>query len=198
MSDKIACIVLAAGASRRFGSAKLLHTLPEGHSLFSQTLNIYASVFSSIHVVIGNQDNLVNQELIDLLTHHSAAAKLQLVQNAHAEDGMSQSIVAGVNATADAAGWLVTLGDMPYVQAATVRALVAALQPDSIVMPRYRDQTGNPVGFGREFRAELQALQGDKGAKSITRAALQKVQFIDVDDEGILQDIDRPEDIISS
>lgn len=196
MSAEVACIVLAAGLSRRFGSPKLLHPLDDGRPLLAHTLECYSQVFEQIYVVIGAQENRANSELRALLGDINSETKFQAIETTHNIDGMSQSIVAGVSAASEAHGWLIGLGDMPYVLPDTASQITTALRPDNIVMPRYQGQPGNPVAFGKEFYSQLLALMGDKGARSVTKRAAHKVVYIDVDDAGVLQDVDHPNDIL--
>jgi molybdenum cofactor cytidylyltransferase len=60
------------------------------------------------------------------------------------------------------------------------------------VQPRYEDTPGHPVGFSREFFAELLDLDGDEGARSVVRAHRDVVEFVDVDDPGVVTDLDQP------
>ena len=113
---------------------------------------------------------------------------------------MGTSIAAGVNASLDADGWIIALGDMPYVEPETIRAVCEALiAKNQIVIPAYRGRRGHPVGFARQYGKALCLLLGDVGAKSIidtatTENAAHLLQ-INVNDAGIVQDIDVPSDI---
>jgi molybdenum cofactor cytidylyltransferase len=115
----------------------------------------------------------------------------------HLEDaghpGMGDSIAAGVAATADAGGWLVLPGDLPLVTPASLLAVADALRRASLVMPLYRGMRGHPVGFGRAHGKDLQALRGVEGAAAIVRASSPLV--LDLDDEGIVTDIDTLADL---
>jgi molybdenum cofactor cytidylyltransferase len=115
----------------------------------------------------------------------------------HVEDaghpGMGDSIAAAVRATADAGGWLVLPGDLPLVQPASLQAVAAALQGASVVVPTYQGTRGHPVGFAPAHGAALQALAGAEGAAAIVRQA--KVSKLELDDAGIVTDIDTVEDL---
>lgn len=116
----------------------------------------------------------------------------------HLEDaghpGMGDSIAAAVRKTQDAAGWLVLPGDLPLVQAATLLALadVLAQQKAMVAWPQWGSQRGHPVAFGAECRADLLALQGEKGAAPIVlKWAEQGLGLaVPVQDEGVVTDID--------
>ena len=119
----------------------------------------------------------------------------------HLEDaghpGMGDCIAAAVRATPDASGWLVLPGDLPLVQAATLRAVAHALASHAVVLPMYKGARGHPVGFSAVCRDALLALKGDQGAASVVRAqaARNAVAFIDVVDVGTVTDIDTLDDL---
>ena len=111
--------------------------------------------------------------------------------------GMGDSIAAAVRATRGAAGWLVLPGDLPLVQPRTLQAVAAALAAHAVVVPRYRGQRGHPVGFAADCGATLAALSGEQGAASIVQAqaAAGGVFALDVDDAGVVTDIDTADDL---
>ena len=85
---------------------------------------------------------------------------------------------------------------MPNVKPQTVRAIDYALSTQGgIVVPYFHSERGHPVAFGEVFREELLALQGDSGAKAVLQAHPDKVHRLQVNDPGIVQDIDTPEDL---
>ena len=107
--------------------------------------------------------------------------------------GMGDSLAAAVQATPTATGWLVALGDMPFVQPSTARQLLELHEPGRIVVPRHQGRRGHPVLFGRNFAAGLSELQGDEGAKRLLRQG--QVLEREVMDPGIHCDIDTPADL---
>jgi molybdenum cofactor cytidylyltransferase len=119
----------------------------------------------------------------------------------HLEDqghaGMGDSIAAAVRATPDAAGWLVLPGDLPLVQPRTLQAVATALALHAVVLPCYRGQRGHPVGFAASCREALLALHGPQGAAPVVRAqaAANAVVHIELDDAGMLTDIDTVQDL---
>lgn len=119
----------------------------------------------------------------------------------HLEDqghaGMGDSIAAAVRATEDAQGWLILPGDLPLIQPASLRAVADALSQHAAAMPRHRGRQGHPVGFARTCREQLLALGGPQGAAAIVRhhAAAQQVIELELEDEGIVIDIDSLDDL---
>jgi molybdenum cofactor cytidylyltransferase len=106
---------------------------------------------------------------------------------------MGDSIAAAVRATADAGGWLVLPGDLPLIAPQSLRAVAAALAQASVVLPMYRGERGHPVGFAARHGAALQALTGPEGAAAIVRQG--DVLRLDLDDAGIVTDIDTVDDL---
>jgi len=93
-----------------------------------------------------------------------------------------------VRATREAPGWLVLPGDLPLVQARTLRAVAAALAHATVVVPTFQGQRGHPVGFASSCGDALAALTGQKGAASVLQAHV--ATELPVDDRGIVVDID--------
>ena len=119
----------------------------------------------------------------------------------HLEDGghpgMGDSIAAAVRATPQACGWLIVLGDLPLIQAATLQALAQALSLHDVVIPTYQGQRGHPVGFSARCRGSLLSLTGDRGAAGVVKLFGGQFggQEIALDDRGIVSDIDTVEDL---
>jgi molybdenum cofactor cytidylyltransferase len=119
----------------------------------------------------------------------------------HLEDaghpGMGDSIAAAVRATADANGWLILPADLPLVQAATLRRIAEALPQWQAVQPVHAGARGHPVGFAASNGAALMALEGPLGAASVLRGLreMKAVGEIEVDDAGVVTDIDTLEDL---
>lgn len=122
----------------------------------------------------------------------------------HLEDaghaGMGDSIAAAVRATPHAAGWLVLPGDLPLVQPGSIRRVAQGLAAHEVVLPTYEGQRGHPVGFGRSCLGELLALGGEQGAAPVLRArqARGAVAMIELDDAGIVADIDTVQDLAAA
>jgi molybdenum cofactor cytidylyltransferase len=112
-------------------------------------------------------------------------------------EGMGDSIAAAVRATKDAPGWLILPGDLPLIRAQTLQAVAAALAHNAVVLAHYRGQRGHPVGFAASCRDSLLLLQGSQGAALVVRAqaAVKPVAQLELDDPGIVTDIDTLQDL---
>lgn len=115
----------------------------------------------------------------------------------HVEDaghpGMGDSIAAGVRATAGASGWLVLPGDLPLIAPSSLLAVAEALKGATVVLPMHAGTRGHPVGFSAVHGPALQALHGTEGAAAIVRSATPL--RLELDDPGIVTDIDTVEDL---
>ena len=191
-NTELACVVLAAGMSKRFGSPKMQHTLSDSQPMIVATIARYAMVFQQVHVVVNQAD----RQLQELLEMAATDLPLVVVSSSNSTQGMSQSLIAGVQAAPNARGWMIALGDMPYLQSSTIAALSELSCAANIVIPRCHGRVGNPVVFGADFKTELLSLSGDHGGKPVIRENAEHVVFLDVDDEGVLQDIDYPSAIL--
>ena len=109
--------------------------------------------------------------------------------------GMGDSIAAGVAARPGAGGWLVMPADMPLVRPATMLAVAAGLGPHPVAYAQYQGRRGHPVAFGGELFSELVRLSGEEGARRIL--ARFPGQAVDVDDPGVLLDMDTEADLAS-
>lgn len=185
---RIVGILLAAGRGTRFGGPKLLAPLPDGTPLGVAAARSLCAAVPEVVAVVHPADRELARQLV--------ATGARLVECAEAEAGMGVSLAAGVNATAEADGWVIALADMPYISVDSIGALVRALADGAaLVAPRYHGQRGHPVGFSSEFGPVLRALQGDRGARNLLARHADRLQCLEVDDPGILRDVDTPADL---
>lgn len=181
----IAGILLAAGRSSRFGSDKLTHAESQGLPLALQAARAFAPLEQTQAVIpAGNERLRALFESIGFgVTEVAGTAAL------------SRSLQAGLAAACEAQGWIVGLADMPCVLPSTVQAIRQALdQGAHLVACRHGGRRGNPVGFSQNMKAALLALEGDQGARRLLEERSAAVHWLDVDDPGILLDIDVPAD----
>lgn len=107
--------------------------------------------------------------------------------------GMGDSLAAAVAASGSADGWLVVLGDMPFIQTASIELVIDGLEEGGISVPVQEGQYGHPVAFNRTSGPGLMALTGDRGAKPLFAQAM--VREVSVDDPGVLWDVDLPQSL---
>jgi molybdenum cofactor cytidylyltransferase len=185
---EIQSILLAAGASRRFGSDKLL-TDRGGVPLVVRSARNLLAGGAPVLCVVRDSAGPVAQALGRI-----PGIVIGVCPEAHR--GMGRSLAWGVAATSAADAWLVALGDMPEVSPDTMRQLVAALRAHaSLVAPEHAGCRGHPVGFSRRWYADLVALEGDQGARRLLAAHSGVLRRIPVKDPGVLRDLDYPGDL---
>lgn len=186
---KLSAILLAAGASRRFGPAnKLLATLPDGRPLALAAAQPLLQTLPRVIAVLRPGE----QQLGEVLQQ----AGCELVWHARADAGMGTSLARGIEAAADDDGWLVALADMPYIRPSTILQVATALAAGAaMARPIHHGKAGHPVGFSARFGPQLQALDDDHGARSIISAAPHLLHKIDCDDPAVLHDIDTLDDL---
>lgn len=181
-------ILLASGVGRRFGANKLLHPLPDGTPIaVAAARNLVAALPGSVAVVRAANSGLARRL-------RQAGCRIAVCRDA--EEGMGRTLAAGVRASRDASGWVVALADMPFLQPATIRTIAHGLADGAaIAAPAFEGRRGHPVGLARRFRDDLEALEGDEGARRILAAHEDWITLYDVPDPGVLRDIDTPEDL---
>ena len=181
-------ILLAAGASTRFGSDKLVHALPHGVAVAVQSARHLKAVLPRVIAVVRAADGDTARAL--------AAEGCEVVVCANAQAGMGASLACGVRAAGAAEAYLVALGDMPFIRPSSIVALRDALEAGAaIVAPYFRTRRGHPVGLAGRFRAELEALEGDEGARRLIAANDSGLVKVPVGDPGVIRDIDTPADV---
>ena len=178
-------ILLAAGASRRFGSDKRRYRLPGGEVLAVHSARRLRAALDDVLVVLREDDD----ELAEALR----AADCGVTHNPDAVEGMGASIRHGVSQAPDSDGWLIMPADLPWVRRESIERVAERLQSAAAVVPVCEGQRGHPVGFGARFYEDLLALSGDRGARGILQAHPDEVCWLEIDDPGVCRDVDRPE-----
>ena len=114
-----------------------------------------------------------------------------------AAEGMGASLACAATQAQEADGYLVALGDMPFVRRTTIAAVRDALAAGApLAAPYFRARRGHPVALSKKFREQLFALQGDVGAKKLVADNEDILIKIPVGDPGVIRDIDTPGDLL--
>ena len=120
-----------------------------------------------------------------------------MIECADAQEGMSRSLTAGLQATPNDSGWVIALGDMPYIKPATINKVADAIERGALIaIPVFQGKRGHPVGLSASLYDELMVIKGDEGAREVVRNHGDDCRLITCDDDpGILRDIDTREDL---
>jgi molybdenum cofactor cytidylyltransferase len=190
-------LILAAGRSSRMGQPKaLLPAGPGGPTFVRQIAAVLVEGGVIDALVVGRPDDRALRAEVE-----SIGTPVRFVVNEHADSGQLSSVIAGLNAAdrPGVSGVLVTPVDVPLIQPATVQALLAAFAsgPAVVVRATYRGRHGHPVIFGRAVFDDLRRADPSVGAKAVVHAHQLGLVDLDVDDPGVLHDIDEPGDYAS-
>lgn len=191
-------LVLAAGQSSRFGADKLLATMPDGRTVIDTML---AKVPSEHTLSLVTRPD--NQSLQAALRDVSHPPQHVLLCPCAAE-GLG-SVMAWSLSRHPVPRWTgILLADMPAIRLETLRQLAGLAErleqrspspASTVIAPVYQGQRGHPVLFADTLIPQLCLLRGDVGARHLLlqEAASGRVSSLEVDDPGILLDIDTPE-----
>jgi molybdenum cofactor cytidylyltransferase len=189
---RVSAIILAAGTSSRMGQAKQL--LPLGSStVLAQTLeHARAAGVDEVVLVLGSSAEPIRHRLSP-----SLLTGVKVVVNQSYEQGMASSLRAGLSALdPQSAATLIILGDQPFTSPRTLDQIIQAHRDSGapIVIPTWQGTRGNPVLLHRSVFSEAMALEGDVGCRAIFGKHLEEIVNVEVEDKGILLDIDDRED----
>lgn len=180
-------LLLCGGASRRFGANKLLEGTPPLAARAARNLMQGAA---QVLAIIPPGQNALRSALEPL--------GCEILETGRTARGMGASIAAGVDASAQATGWIVALGDMPLVRPDTIRRVKRALEEGApLAAPFAEGRRGHPVGFSARLREELLALDGDSGAREVIARHWERMERVRSDDPGIFVDVDTRADLES-
>jgi molybdenum cofactor cytidylyltransferase len=187
-------LILAAGESRRMGSPKAL-LYYRGETFLDRLTGLFALHCNPVIVVLGAGAEEIR---------NSVRGPATFVVNPDWERGQTSSLQCGLTAIpAEAGGVLFTLVDHPAVDAGTIEALlqanpsrdrggaVASVEP-LIRIPRHQGRRGHPIWFSRRLIPEFLAVLEPRTAKDVVHAHRLETTFLDLDDPGIVADIDDP------
>lgn len=188
----VSAVVLAAGRSQRMGNGNKLLANIDGKPVLRYVVEaVLASGVHAVIVVTGHQAHCIRRAL--------SGCPVRFAHNRHFADGLSTSLRVGVAAVrVDSTGVLCCLGDMPRVGPSELRRLVDAFTERggrNICVPVRRGRRGNPVLWPRILYPELMQLTGELGARSLLTEYAELVHRVEVDSDGIFDDIDTSDDL---
>jgi len=186
----VTAIVLAAGQGSRFraeAGADLDKLLADCVGLDGVVRPVIEQVLVNLPEHVVRRWVVTSPDRADVIRLAEAyGCKVLLMRSA----GMGDSIAAAVSASGAADGWLVVLGDMPFIRSSSIERVIDGLEAGGISVPVQDGRYGHPVAFGQALGPGLMALTGDRGAKPLFAQAT--VREVPVDDPGVLWDVDVP------
>lgn len=182
-------ILLAAGYASRFGGNKLMHEL-HGVPMGVLAARHMTAALTHVVAVVHAGDELLRTTLL--------AEDIEVVVCKNADEGMGTSLACAVSAAKKADGWVVALGDMPFILPETISEVAEQIAHGAVIAaPHYSGKRGHPVGFVKQFGPELMALRGDAGARDLLIRYAPLVMSVQTHDRGVLRDIDTTEDLLT-
>ncbi len=181
----ISAILLAAGKATRLGKPKQLMPFGQGTIVEQAIDNLLSSAVNEVVVVVGYRA----EEVVKTV----AAKPVKLVINPDYEQGMSTSIIAGLNSVdSQAQAVMLALSDQPLIDSRTINRLIEEFchHDKGIAIPTYQGRRGHPIVFAAKYRGKLLELKGDIGGRQIIKAHPEDVLEVAVNCEGICIDID--------
>ncbi len=182
--------MLAAGESRRMGYPKPLLRI-DGETFVEHLVHAMLGVVGRLIVVVGAHADRVRQAI-------PGDARITIAENPEWARGQLSSLKVGIRVLgAHCRAALVHLADHPTVRSETFRAIadVYVKGGSPIVVARYNGRRGHPVVFARELFPELEATPDSEGARKVVNADSRRLVYVDVDDPGVVLDLDTPEDL---
>jgi len=193
---KVAAIVLAAGASRRMGRAKMALPFHENTVLGMVLTTLHQAKVDPLIVVIGGAKEQVERVLLDLPFSVNRAYNPDFE---HTE--MLDSLKIGMSALSeDVDAFLIVLGDQPQIQLDVVRVIFSEYQTGAhdLIIPSFQMRRGHPWLVGRSLWLALSSLSADQTMRDFLNQQQDQIHYLAVDTPSILQDMDTPEDYQSA
>lgn len=180
----ISAIIMASGFSIRMGQNKLLMKY-NNKFLIEYTLNIISECDFKQKILVTQYEEI--KEFGEKLNY-------KIVSNMFPNKGQSESIKLGVKNCDYCEGYMFFVGDQPLINKQDTEKLIKVFKEDTdyIVIPKYKDSSGNPVIYPSAYKEQLLNLKGDKGGKSIIKSS-HKIKYVNVS-ENTLFDIDNIDD----
>lgn len=185
---KIAAVLMAAGASSRFGECKLIKKFAS-RPMFEYALDaLPCDKLCAVAVVSGRAEILAAAEARGFIP----------VLNDRPEDGPPRTIRLGMEAVSDADGIMFMVADQPLLRRESVAGELDffAKNANSIVAMGHGARRGNPVIFPQEFFDELKALRGERGGGAVMAAHRERIMLYQLENGVELMDIDTASDYI--
>jgi molybdenum cofactor cytidylyltransferase len=179
----ITAILLAAGQSKRLRGENKLTKLFKGKPLINHILfSLIKSKVNKIIIVLGFEHLKIKTKLLK-------SKKINFVINKNYKKGMSSSIKTGLKKLSkNSQGFLIVLGDMPNITQTTINKICLSITKSDkeIILPKFKNITGNPIGFKQSMIKNIYKIKGDRGAKDMIKKNNKKIKFLNINSKSIL------------
>ena len=179
----ISAILLAAGQSKRLRGENKLIKLFKGKPLINHILfSLIKSKVNKIIIVLGFEHLKIKTKLLK-------SKKINFAINKNYKKGMSSSIKTGLKKLPkNSQGFLIVLGDMPNITKTTINKICSLItrSDKEIILPKFKNRTGNPIGFKQSMIKNIYKIKGDRGAKNIIKKNNKKIKFLNINSKSIL------------
>jgi molybdenum cofactor cytidylyltransferase len=199
-------IILAAGESKRFVTEnssvkenKLLYEIVPGISVIEKVLSSFLhSQIDKVVIVIGFQNDKILHKIEPLI--ESTEIKVEAIYNPNFRaGGMSSSIIKGMEIAMDAEAVLITPADIPFISTQVINDLIKRIKikKPEIIIPACNNRKGHPIAIRSSLFSEILAIsEKNRGLKGITKKYAEKIEYLKLQDEGILYDLDTKSDLM--
>jgi molybdenum cofactor cytidylyltransferase len=195
-ADAVAGILLAAGASTRMETPKQL--LPAGDALLLE--RVLAQALQSDLVLVVLVLGFRADQIRTRIRFGKTYSKLNIVENAGYESGISSSIITGLSRVEKNCDHImILLGDMPYIRSGIINRLISGYLASGLSLGalKVRGKRSHPVIIGRPFFPALHRLAGDRGARDLFINHPEQVCLVEPGEDYDDMDIDTPEDYLN-
>jgi len=193
--EKVAGLVLAAGASTRMGQPKQLLRMGEETLLDHVLGETLDSDLDLTVLVLGHQAREIKQDLRTDLHH----PKLKIIENRLYLDGISTSIITGLSEAEDVFDHvMIILADMPLINSSLINMLLHEYLASHLQLGAIKllGRRSHPVVIGRQFYDELRQLKGDVGARDLFLKYAHQVCLVEPEQDYDDVDIDTIEEYL--
>ena len=182
----ITAILLAAGQSKRLKDENKLTKLFKGKPLINHILfSLIKSKVNKIIIVLGFEHLKIKTKLLK-------SKKINFVINKNYKKGMSSSIKTGLKKLPkNNKGFLIVLGDMPNITKTIINKICLSITKSDkeIILPKFKNRIGNPIGFKHSMIKSIYKIKGDRGAKNIIKKNSKKIKFLNINSKSILTNL---------
>jgi len=190
MPFPLSAIILSAGSSKRMGQPKALLNINNKSFLHHIIDTIEISGIEDIIVVLGSEATTIQRSI--------ETFKGKIIINNAWQSGQLSSIIEGLSALKESncKGILIWPSDHPLISPVLIKKLIDEFlaSKSSIVVPKYLQQRGHPIIIANNLFEEVTRAQLDFGLRSVVHAHEDDIREVETNEEGVLINIDTPED----